>query len=108
MSQQLLIPPVKGTRDFYPEDQAFQNWLYSKFKEVAERFGFQEYEGPILESLDLYAAKSGEELVKRQAFILKDQAENILALRPEMTPTLARMIAQKSGELTFPVKWFTY
>lgn len=103
-----LIPPVKGTRDFYPENQAFQNWLYSKFKEVAELFGFQEYEGPILESLDLYAAKSGEELVKRQAFTLKDQAENILALRPEMTPTLARMVAQKAGELSLPVKWFNF
>jgi len=103
-----LIPPVKGTRDFYPEDQAFQNWLYSKFKEVAELFGFQEYEGPTIESLDLYAAKSGEELVKRQAFTLKDQSENILALRPEMTPTLARMVAQKAGELTFPVKWFNF
>ena len=103
-----IITPVKGTRDFYPEDQAFQNWLYSKFKEVAELFGFQEYEGPILESLDLYAAKSGEELVKKQAFTLKDQSENVLALRPEMTPTLARMVAQKAGELTFPIKWFTY
>ena len=103
-----LIQPVKGTRDFYPEDQAFQNWLYSKFKEVAELFGFQEYEGPIIESLDLYAAKSGEELVKKQAFTLKDQSENILALRPEMTPTLARMVAQKAGELTFPVKWFNF
>jgi len=103
-----LIQPVKGTRDFYPEDQAFQNWLYSKFKEVAELFGFQEYEGPTIESLDLYAAKSGEELVKRQAFTLKDQSENILALRPEMTPTLARMVAQKAGELTFPVKWFNF
>lgn len=103
-----LIQPVKGTRDFYPENQAFQNWLYSKFKEVAELFGFQEYEGPILESLDLYAAKSGEELVKRQAFTLKDQAENVLALRPEMTPSLARMVAQKAGELTFPVKWFNF
>jgi len=103
-----LIQPVKGTRDFYPEDQAFQNWLSSKFKEVAELFGFQEYEGPIIESLDLYAAKSGEELVKKQAFTLKDQSENILALRPEMTPTLARMVAQKAGELTFPVKWFNF
>lgn len=103
-----IIQPVKGTRDFYPEDQAFQNWLYSKFKEVAELFGFQEYEGPIIESLDLYAAKSGEELVKKQAFTLTDQSGKILALRPEMTPTLARMIAQKTGGLTFPVKWFTF
>ncbi len=103
-----LIQPVKGTRDFYPLDQAFQNWLYSKFKETAELFGFQEYEGPTIEGLDLYAAKSGEELVKKQAFTLTDQSGKVLALRPEMTPTLARMVAQKSGELTFPLKWFSF
>lgn len=108
MSNTNLIQSVKGTRDFYPQDQTFQNWLYSKFKEVAELFGFQEYEGPVIESLDLYAAKSGEELVKKQAFTLQDQSGKTLALRPEMTPTLARMIAQKAGELTFPVKWFTF
>jgi len=103
-----LIQPVKGTRDFYPEDQAFQAWFYQKVREVSETFGFQEYNGPFLEPLDLYAAKSGEELVKKQAFTLTDQSGKILALRPEMTPTLARMIAQKAGELTFPVKWWTY
>lgn len=103
-----LIPPVKGTRDFYPEDWAFEMWFYDRVKEVSRLFGFQEYEGPIIERLDLYAAKSGEELVKRQAFTLKDQSGNILALRPEMTPSLARMVAQKVGELTFPVKWFTF
>jgi len=108
MSSSNLIQPVKGTRDFYPQDQAFQNWLYLKFKEVAELFGFQEYEGPIIESLDLYAAKSGEELVKKQAFTLADRSGNALTLRPEMTPTLARMVAQKARELTFPVKWFTF
>jgi len=103
-----LIQPVKGTRDFYPEDQAFQVWFYQKAREVSETFGFQEYNGPFLEPLELYAAKSGEELVKKQAFTLTDQSGKILALRPEMTPTLARMIAQKAGELTFPVKWWTY
>lgn len=103
-----IIQPVKGTRDFYPEDMAFQSWFYQQVKEVSKLFGFQEYEGPILETLDLYAAKSGEELVKKQAFTLKDQSGKILALRPEMTPTLARMVAQKAASLTFPVKWFTY
>lgn len=103
-----LILPVKGTRDFYPEDQAFQNWFYQSIKEISELFGFQEYEGPTIESLELYAAKSGEELVKKQAFTFTDQSEKIIALRPEMTPTLARMVAQKLGELTFPIKWFTY
>lgn len=104
-----IIPQtLKGFRDFYPEEMAFQSWLYKKVKEVSESFGFQEYEGPILEPLELYAAKSGEELVKKQAFTLKDKSGKILALRPEMTPTLARMVAAKEGSLTFPIKWFTY
>jgi len=103
-----IIPPVKGTRDFYPEDWAFQLWLYSKIQEVSRSFGFQEYEAPIIESLDLYAAKSGEELVKKQAFTLQDQTGNTLALRPEMTPSLSRMIAQKTGSLIMPAKWFNF
>jgi len=102
------IQTLKGFRDFYPEDKAFQNWFYGKIKSVSESFGFEEYEGPIVEPLDLYAAKSGEELVKKQAFTLEDKSGNALALRPEMTPTLAKMIAQKEGSLVFPVKWFTY
>jgi len=99
---------LKGFRDFYPPEMAFRNWLYQKAKSVAESFGFEEYEGPIVETLDLYAAKSGEELVKKQAFTLTDKSGKILALRPEMTPTLARMVAQKAGSLVFPVKWFSF
>lgn len=99
---------LKGFRDFYPEQMAFRTWLYQKMKSVAESFGFQEYEGPIIETLDLYAAKSGDELVKKQAFTLLDKSGKTLALRPEMTPTLARMVVQKAGSLTFPVKWFTF
>lgn len=103
-------PPqlLKGFRDYYPEQMAFRTWLYNQAKSVAESFGFQEYEGPIVETLDLYAAKSGEELVKKQAFTMQDKSGNMLALRPEMTPSLARMVAQKSGSLTFPVKWFSF
>lgn len=103
-----LIPPVKGTRDFYPSDWAFESWFYEKVREVSQSFGFEEYEGPILETLELYAAKSGEDLVKKQSFTLKDRSGKTLALRPEMTPTLARMVAQKAGSLTFPVKWFNF
>lgn len=109
MTNKKIIPQLlKGFRDFYPEDMAFQTWFYQNIKQVSESFGFQEYEGPTIETLDLYAAKSGEELVKKQAFTLKDQSGKILALRPELTPTLARMVAQKAGSLTFPVKWFSY
>ncbi len=70
------IQSVKGTRDFYPEDMAFRTWLYGKIRQVSESFGYQEYEAPILEKVDLYAAKSGEELVKEQAFVFPDRGEN--------------------------------
>ena len=88
---------VKGTRDFYPEAMAFRTWLYGKVRAISERFGYQEYEAPILERLELYAAKSGEELVKEQSFVLTDRGGDELALRPELTPSLARMIAQQPG-----------
>ena len=98
---------VKGTRDFYPSDWAFQKWLFAKMREISERFGYQEYEGPILEPLALYEAKSGEELVKKQTFILTDRGGKKLALRPELTPSLARMVAQKQEELVKPIRWYS-
>lgn len=103
----LKFQPVKGTRDFYPEQMTFRNWLFSKMREVSQKFGYQEYEGPILEPLGLYAAKSGEELVSKQTYILEDRGGEKLALRPEMTPTLARMVAQKQNELPKPIRWFS-
>lgn len=103
-----VIPPVQGTRDFYPEQMAIRTWLYNTLRSVAESFGYQEYEAPILESLDLYAAKSGEELVKKQSYVFTDRGGSEIALRPELTPSLARMIAQRQGELTFPVRWWSF
>lgn len=100
--------PVKGTRDFYPEQMAFRSWLFGKMREVSQKFGYQEYEGPILEPLELYAAKSGEELVKQQTFVVQDRGgERQIVLRPELTPTLARMVAQKQNELPKPIRWFS-
>jgi histidyl-tRNA synthetase len=103
-----VIQPVKGTRDFYPEQMAIRVWLYNTMREVAESFGYQEYEAPILESLDLYAAKSGEELVKDQSYVFADRGGSEITLRPELTPSLARMIAQKQNELNFPVRWWSF
>lgn len=102
------LQTLKGFRDFLPEDQAFQTWFYRNVKDISESFGFQEYEGPTLEPLDLYAAKSSEELVKKQAFTLKDKTGKTLALRPEMTPSLARMVSSNENVLNFPLKWYTY
>ena len=103
-----VIRPVKGTRDFYPEQMAFRNWLYGKMRDVSQRFGYQEYEGPILETLDLYAAKSGEELVKEQSYVFADRGGDSITLRPELTPTLARMVAQKQRELPKPIRWWSF
>jgi histidyl-tRNA synthetase len=103
-----IIQSVKGTRDFYPEQMASRVWLYNTLREVAESFGYQEYEAPILESLDLYAAKSGEELVKEQSYVFTDRGGSEITLRPELTPSLARMIAQKQNELNFPVRWWSF
>ena len=103
-----IIQSVKGTRDFYPEQMAVRIWLYNRMREVAESFGYQEYEAPILESLELYAAKSGEELVKEQSYVFTDRGGSEITLRPELTPSLARMIAQKQNELNFPVRWWSF
>ena len=89
MATKTTIQAVKGTRDFYPEAMAFRNWLYGQVRSISERFGYQEWEAPILERQELYAAKSGEELVKEN-FVLKDRGGDDLALRPEMTPSLDR------------------
>lgn len=102
------IQSVKGTRDFYPQDMAVRSWLYSLIRTVSSSFGYQEYEGPVLEKIDLYAAKSGEELVKEQAFVFQDRGGESITLRPELTPTLARMVAQRQNELVFPLRWWSF
>jgi histidyl-tRNA synthetase len=103
-----IIRSVKGTRDFYPDEMAVRRWLITRIQEVSTAFGYQEYEGPCLETIDLYAAKSGEELVKDQAFVFPDRSGENIALRPELTPTLARMIASKQNELIFPCRWWSF
>jgi histidyl-tRNA synthetase len=103
-----LIPPLKGTRDFYPEIMATRVWLYDLLREVSESFGYQEYEGPFLESIELYAAKSGEELVNQQSFVFPDRGGDMITLRPELTPTLVRMIAQRQRQLVFPLRWWSW
>lgn len=107
MANNLSLNPYKGTRDFYPEDMEFRNWMFEKFKDVLKNYTYQEYNGPILEPLDLYAAKSGVELVTEQTYNFEDKGGRRLAIRPEMTPTVARMVAAKSNELSFPVRWFS-
>jgi len=103
----LPVTPYVGTRDFYPNDMKIRNWYYSKLRKVVELFGFEEIGGPILESFAVFAAKSGEEIVKEQVYHFEDKGNRHLAIRPEMTPTVARMVAAKIGQLRFPVRWYS-
>ena len=102
------IQPVKGTREFYPEQMALRNFINDKARAASQAFGYAEWDAPFIEAIDLYAAKSGEELVKKQSFVFTDRGGDEVTLRPELTPSLARMIAAKQGELTFPVRWWSF
>jgi histidyl-tRNA synthetase len=97
---------LPGFRDFYPEECAFRNYLFENWRRVARSFGFQEYDGPTLEPTELYKRKSGEEL-KTQLFRFVDQGDRDVCLRPEMTPTLARLVAARGREYRKPIKWFS-
>jgi histidyl-tRNA synthetase len=102
----MKIRNVKGTRDFYPQDMALRNWLTDAWRRVSLRNGFAEYDGPIFEHLELYTAKSGDEIVS-QLFHFTDRGGRRLAIRPEITPTLARMINARARSLPRPIKWFS-
>ncbi|WP_309397688.1 histidine--tRNA ligase [Cerasicoccus maritimus] len=97
---------LPGFRDFYPEDCSLRNHLFNVWRQTSKRFGFQEYDGPVLESLELLTAKSGEEIVG-QLFNFEDKGGRQVTLRPELTPTLARMVGAKANALPRPVKWFS-
>src|SRR5919107_117863 len=97
---------LPGFRDFYPTDLPLRSHVFSTCRTVATRYGFEEYDGPPLEPLDLYTTKSGDEIVG-QLYNFIDKGERAVALRPEMTPTLARMVASQAGKLRKPIRWFS-
>ncbi|MGM9632625.1 MAG: histidine--tRNA ligase [Eubacteriales bacterium] len=107
MSNLLSTQPYKGTRDFYPADMRFRNWFFGKIREALELSAYEEYTAPMVESLELYIAKSGEEIAKEQTYNFTDRGGRALAIRPEMTPSVARMVAAKMNELNMPLKWFS-
>lgn len=107
MSEKLSVQPYKGTRDFYPQEMRLRNWFFGVIRRELEKSAFEEYNGPMLESLELYAAKSGEEIANKQTYNFVDRGDRRVAIRPEMTPTVARMVAAKIGDLSFPLKWFS-
>jgi histidyl-tRNA synthetase len=103
----LSTRPYKGTRDFYPADKRLHNWMFDQIRSVVRGFGYLEYDGPMLEPFDVYAAKTGEEIVNEQLYWLMDKGDRKLAVRPEMTPTLARMVAARVHEEPKPIRWFS-
>ena len=103
----LSSQPYKGTRDYYPEDKRVQNYIFEVWKKVVESFGYEEYGAPILESLEIYAAKSGQELVNEQTYTFTDRGGRIVAIRPEMTPTISRMIVARRQEMAYPARLFS-
>lgn len=103
----LPTEPYKGVRDFYPEEQALQKYIFSVWRSVAERFGYVEYTASILEPTELYLSKTSEEIVREQTYTFTDRGERSVTLRPEMTPSVARMVAAQYRELTFPVRWYS-
>ena len=97
---------VRGTRDFYPEDMRLRNWLFDNFTIASLSHGFEEYDAPVLEHEELYTRKQGEEITK-QLYNFQDKGNRNVSLRPEMTPSLARMVMAKAGSLPMPIKWFS-
>ena len=100
------IQRLPGFRDFYPEDCAFRNYIFDTWRSVAKAFAFQEYDGPTLEPTDLYKRKSGDEL-KTQLLRFSDPGGRDVCLRPEMTPTAARLVAARERDFKKPIKWFS-
>ena len=106
LSLDAMAQGVRGTRDFYPDDMRVRNWLFERFHSAARAHGFEEYDAPVLESEDLYTRKAGEEIVG-QLYNFEDKGGRRVALRPEMTPSLARMVMARAGALALPIKWYS-
>lgn len=103
----LSTQPYKGARDFYPEDKRVLNKIFDNWRMVCLRFGYEEYDAPILEPAELFAAKSGDELVNEQSYAFKDRGDRVVMLRPEMTPSVSRLVAGRRQELALPIRWFS-
>jgi histidyl-tRNA synthetase len=103
----LTKSPYRGTRDFFPKEMRVRNYIFKKMVEVSELFAYEPYDGPLLEEVDLYRAKSGDELINEQIYSFTDRGEREVAIRPEMTPTVARMAAQVHREIPKPIRWYS-
>src|SRR3989338_7309216 len=107
MSEPLSTEPYKGVRDFYPTDWARLQTIFTRIRETLALWGYEEYNASPLERAELYGAKTSEEIVSEQTYTFTDRGDRRVTLRPEMTPTLARMVAAKRREMPFPLRWFS-
>lgn len=103
----LTTQPYKGARDFFPEDKRVQKYIFSVLRKVVEGFGYQEYDAPIIEPIELYLAKTNDEIVSEQTYNFLDRGGRHVTLRPEMTPTVSRMVAARRQELAYPARWYS-
>lgn len=106
-NKKISTESYKGVRDFYPQDMFVQNHIFGVMRKAVESFGYSEYGASILEPADLYKAKTGDEIVNEQTYTFKDRGDREVTLRPEMTPTVARMVAAKKREFSFPLRWYS-
>jgi histidyl-tRNA synthetase len=103
----LSTQPYKGARDFYPEDKRLQKYMFGVMRQVVERFGYEEYDAPILEPTELYASKTSDEIVNEQTYTFKDRGDRSVTIRTEMTPSVSRMVAAKRQEIAYPIRWYS-
>ncbi len=103
----LSTQPYKGARDFYPEDKRLQKYMFGVMRQVCERFGYEEYDAPILEPTELFASKTSDEIVNEQTYTFTDRGDRSVTIRTEMTPSVSRMVAGKRQELAYPVRWYS-
>lgn len=102
----LSTQPYKGARDFYPVDMRLQKYIFNTWRAVAERYGYEEYDAPLLEPTEIYRAKTGEEIVNEQTYSFTDRGGREVTIRPEMTPSVARLVAARQQELPYPLRWY--
>lgn len=103
----ISLQPYKGARDFYPEDKKKQQWIFEKWRRVVERYGYVEYDAPILEPTDLYLMKGSQEIIETQTYTFQDRGDRSVTIRTEMTPSVSRMVAGRRQELSYPARWYS-
>src|SRR5437868_4829553 len=103
----LPTQPYKGARDFYPEDKRLQKYIFGVLRRVVEGFGYQEYDAPIIEPIELYLSKTSDEIVAEQTYSFIDRGGRNVTLRPEMTPSVSRMVAARRQGLAYPLRWYS-